>query len=124
LLDTCRAGKDPDEAMRLYTVTTAELAARCIPSIAADKRAILDGTSALGNREHPVYRNHGGMLPNSGSYFLEYYAGDCSLMPTGTDVRIVYDKPNQIFYVTGTHYRAFMSPYSNVLRNAFYRVVD
>ncbi|HEU4786849.1 MAG TPA: hypothetical protein VFS57_05560 [Gemmatimonadaceae bacterium] len=30
----------------------------------------------------------------------------------------------EIFYVTGTHYRAFMSPCSNVLRNAFYRIAD
>lgn len=34
------------------------------------------------------------------------------------------DQPNEIFYLTGTHYRSFMSPYSDVLRNPFYRIVE
>jgi hypothetical protein len=124
VLDSCRAGKvEADEADKIYNVSAAEVA-KYISTIKTDASAIKKGTSAKGNQAHPVYRNHGGFLPNMGSYFLEFYASDCAGLPNGTDVRIVYDQPNEIFYLTGTHYRPFMSPYSNVLRNPFYRIVE
>ena len=121
LLDKCRTHNtgEPDQANQIYNVSTTTLAALCIGSIKADEKSIIERTFDRGN---VVYRNHGGHLPNNGSYFLEFYPTE-SVMPTGAEVRIVFDQPNEIFYVTGTHYRPFVSPHSAVIRNPFYRIV-
>ncbi|MBL4648082.1 MAG: hypothetical protein JKY13_03920 [Gammaproteobacteria bacterium] len=73
------------------------------------------------NNAHSIYRNHGNPLPNQGSYFIEYYVMGGSF-DSGAEMRIVWDKPNDIFYITGTHYHFWMSPYDDDIRNPFYRL--
>jgi hypothetical protein len=119
VLDSCRGKVEGDEDGIIYAIDLEKLKTH-LPTIVADLQAIRDG-KGNGNGDHPVYRNHGGFLPNRGSYFLEYYV-NCGSLPVGTDVRIVYDRPNEIAYLTGTHYRPFMSPYSSAMRNPFYRL--
>jgi hypothetical protein len=121
MLDKCRLKKDsaPDDG-RIYDVSIAELE-KVIGGV-TDEIAEIRAGRGRPNVDNPVFRNHGDHLPNMGSLFLEYYVAGGS-MPAAAELRIVYDQPNNLIYISGTHYRPFMVPHSGAMRHPFYRVV-
>ena len=122
-LDKCRSKISGDDDGRIYDIPAASLDKQ-IPGAADEIARIRKGKAQdKANLEHPVYRNHGDLLPNMGSLFLEYYLSCDGYVADSTDVRIVYDQPNDIVYISGSHYRPFMVPHSGVMRHPFYRVV-
>lgn len=88
-----------------------------LETISANKDDTID-------KDDPVYRNHNFELPNRNSYFLAFYSG-ANDFPDGSKVRLIYDKPNKLFYITGTHYNPWMPPYGDEhIRNPFFLIEE
>jgi guanyl-specific ribonuclease Sa len=71
-------------------------------------------------RDGTTFMNKEGYLPNDGEYY-EYSSSDGRENDPGACV-IIFDRGNERFYYTATHYRPFWA--SNYKRNPFYRVKD
>jgi hypothetical protein len=120
-LDACRSNKE-SESFEIYPLQIASVV-KVIPSIIEDRTTILAGNHIRPNKESPVYRNHNNLLPNKDSYFLEYYPGNNGGKSNAAEWRLVWDKTTKRLFITPSHYRPWVSPYSNTLRHPFYEIV-
>jgi hypothetical protein len=121
-LDGCRGRKDVEE-FEIYPLSIKRVAT-VVTSITTDREKIRDGTHTKPNKDNPVYRNHNNFLPNNNSYFMEFYPGTPGGKLVGAECRLVWDRTNDRLFITPTHYRPWVSPYSNKMRHPFYEIVD